>query len=133
MWRSDYTVECELCGATVNKRNLHVHKNCADCQITVDRKAATEQKYVYDSRIASIAQARWAAPFCKLFHTGVPRRSADGAEPRVWAKDWWWAAYCQVAKLPNRVELLEQIKDLWEVGDMEALEAHLGGIELARM
>lgn len=125
-------VECDLCGARVNKRGLHFHKNCADCQITVDTNAAVEQKYVYNTRIASIAVAEWAAPFCKTFFTGRPSRNRDPAEPRVWAKEWWWVAYCQVAKLPNRIELLQTLKELWESGDMEALEAHLSGIELAR-
>lgn len=128
---AEHAVICGLCNACVNKRNLHVHKNSADCVITVATAEAKKQHYVYDPRIARIAAAPWAEPFCKKFRTGRGPRRID-IEDRTWAKDWWWSAYCQVVYLPNRIELLESIKDLWEVGNMEALEAHLGGIELLR-
>ncbi len=125
-------VECNLCGESVVVKNLHVHQNSSDCEIRRETKAAAEGGYVYDVRVGNVSTAQWAFPFIKRFNTGKPKNNIKPAEFRWWAKKWWWEIYNLCQGQYNRVETLEQIKNFYDVGEMEQIDNIVGGLEMAR-
>jgi hypothetical protein len=122
---------CNLCGESVVVKNLHVHQNASECMIRRETKAATEGGYIYEVSIGNVSTAQWALPFIKGFHTGKPKNNSQPASFRWWAQAWWWHIYKLCRPLKNRVELLEQVKDLYEIGEMEQIDNLVGGIEMA--
>lgn len=128
-------VDCLLCGRKgIHRRGLHAHKNSLDCKAVVASKLAEAEGYIERGDVLGVANKPWAAPFLKKFKTGKPSyvRQNGQLQDRIWVASWWYTAFRQVDTLPNKIELLEKLHQLWAEGDEDGLEAHLGGIELAR-
>ena len=129
---------CDRCGLQYITRNYTGHLNSAECLSIVNEKQARADGYImaYQGYNAgNTSRAEWAKPFLRQYKTGVGSQGYKSIlENRWWAVKWWLpiAHMSKAMSDAARDKLMTQVLHWWESGEIEQIDAMIGGLELAK-
>lgn len=129
---------CDRCGLQYIARNHTGHVNSAECLSTCNEKQARADGYIFSYQnynAGHLSRCDWAKPFLKQYETGVGSQGYKSVlEKRWWAMKWWLPIVLMTKAMSNaeRDKIMTQVRTWYEAGEMDQIDAIVGGLELAR-
>jgi len=131
---------CVYCGQLFTFGMLPRHEKSFECIARRNAFRAYEDGYVQYHRgynAGTLSRSTWAQPFLKTYKSETGKERWDKPlmlVERYWARDWWLPIAYMTRDLsaPVRHLHMKNVLELYEAGDMDGIDALVGGIELAK-